>query len=134
RSGPFASTSRNYDELPAVYFVDSGRGVTRRRQGGFPEQFPGCFIESSKLALIVRGANENQAARGDHRTAVVFTAGIAHSLGSQLGILSQRRFPGNLAGIEIDRIQCSPWRLHCGVSVRVEKLVIAVVCVGHVER
>ena len=87
-----------------------------------------------KFAVAVRRANEDEAASRDHGAAVILASRVANSLGHKLGILTERNFPGNLTGIEVNRVERAPGRFHGRVAVRIKKFVIAIRGVFQSER
>ncbi len=75
---------------------------------------------------------KTKSAGGHDRAAKVFGSGLRHAAGLQLGIFSQRHAPGELARVEIDRIEHSPGRLDCRVALVIAKLHVPRVAVGAV--
>ena len=121
RRAVLAAAARDDDVLPAVDHVGRRRRVAGRGQRRLPEQLAGQLVVGAELLVEVRRADEQQAARGDDRAAVVVAAGVGQPLRGQLGILAERDLPADRAGVEIDRVQRAPRRRDRRIAVRIEQ-------------
>ena len=74
---------------------------------------------------MVGGSDEDEAAGGDHRPAVVLGPRVPEPLGGQFGKFSQGNLPGEFAPVQIDGRQRAPRGLDARISVRVQQLVVA---------
>src|ERR1700733_8176602 len=83
------------------------------------------FIEDS-------GSNEQQTSRGDDRTAVVIRCGGGNAFGDQLRIFTEWNLPQILAGVHVDRAECSPGRCCRRIIFGIKKSTKADGLVGHV--
>ena len=92
---------------------------------GFPEQFSAVLVEGAQLPVEIGRGDKHQPARGHDRSAVVFASRVFHPLGSEFRIFAERNFPGILARVQVDRVQCSPGRSDGGIAVGIQELVVA---------
>src|SRR5207247_7772742 len=107
--------------LASGHFVHRRGGIASRGERGLPEQFSGMFVESVELSVVSGRADEEQASSGDYRPSVILASRVAHALSDKFGKLAERDFPDDLAGIEADRVQGAPWRLHSWITIGVEE-------------
>src|SRR5690606_41069754 len=105
------TVAREHDEkLPTVYFIHRGRRIRRERANRFPQQLARQHVERAQLTIVVRRADEQEAAFRDDRTAVVLAARVLHPLRDGLGEFAAGRPPNLRARGERDRGQPAPWR------------------------
>src|SRR6266566_3077281 len=72
----FAAACGNHDKLAAVCFIAGRSCVSGEGKRGFPEELAGGFVVGAEFFVEVRGADEEKAAGGDDRAAIVFCAGV----------------------------------------------------------
>src|ERR1700686_4489235 len=78
------SASRSdYHKLFPIHLIRDRGGIAREGQGRLPQERASALVESAKLLVKIRGADEDQASCGHHRAPIVFCAGIFLSLGCQ---------------------------------------------------
>src|SRR5260370_27270520 len=118
--------ARCYDpELAAVYFIRGGSGVAGEGEGHFPKQLTGGFIEGAEFFVEVGRSDEQQPARSDDRTTVILRASVLLAFRHKFRVLTQRNFPDIFARVQIDGIQRAPGSSDCGITLQVNKVVVA---------
>src|SRR5438105_8641850 len=75
-----ASARGDDHELPPPDLVGRGGGVARGGQRRLPQQAAGRLVEGVELLVVARGADEHEASRGHHGTAIVLAARPRHPL------------------------------------------------------
>jgi hypothetical protein len=130
----FASAGGDDHILTTVHFVSGGSGVARERQRGLPQQSASGFIESAKFFVEAGGADEDQAAGGYDGAAVIFGAGIFHSLHSEFREFAEVDAPEVLTGGEIDGVEGAPGRGDGGIAVGIEEAAIPGEAIFHSEK
>ena len=119
-------TGGNDDELAAAGRVSRRCRVPGRGHGRFPQQRAGGLVEGTELPVFDRRADEDETAGGHDRSAVVFAAGVLQSARGQRRILAKRNLPGVLAGVQVDRAQCSTRRGDRRVTIGVQPAMVRV--------
>ena len=79
-----------------------------------------------KLPVEIRGADEQEAAGGDDRSAVVVAAGVRQPFRGQLREFAEGNLPADRPGVEIDGAERAPWRGNRRVSVGIAEQRLAV--------
>src|SRR5687767_8627984 len=116
-AGPSVTAKRrNHNVLFAVHLVGDRRRIAGVHHHRLPQQLAGVLVEGAEFLVIVRCPDEQQAAGGHDRPAVVLGAGVLEPLRGELGILAERDFPGVLTSVQVDRIQRPPRRRDRGVA------------------
>src|SRR5262245_56680139 len=85
-----------------------------------PEFGAGIGVEGADL-LVAGAARDHQPAGCDQATAEVCLAGLRHPVGCELGVLSERYFPGDFARIKVEAIEGAPRGLRAGVAFGVDE-------------
>src|SRR5215475_13353580 len=81
RTEIFATTGGNYHKLPSADFIRNRCGVSAERQRCLPQQFPGCFVERTKLFVEYTRSDEQKPTVSNQRSAIIFCTGIGTTLG-----------------------------------------------------
>ena len=104
---------------------------SRLRAARLPQDLPGLLVERAEF-LVLRRADEHEAAGGHDRSAVILGPRLRASALHQLGQLAKRHLPCDFALVEVDGIERAPRRFHRRVAVGIEEPVIARRRVGNV--
>src|SRR5690606_844779 len=116
------AAGRDYDVLPPVDLVRGRGGVASGRKVGLPEDLARPFVEGAEL-LVRRGTDEDQAAGGHGRPAVVLCPRSRDSPRRQLLELAERHCPQVFTGVQVDGVERSPGRLDGRIALRIEEAV-----------
>ena len=120
-----AAPARGDDHvLLAVNRVRAGRRVPASGKLVFEQNLAGTGVERAEL-LVLRGAEEEQAALGDDRTADIERTGPLDAAGVEFGVLTDRPPPAVVAGGQVQTQQFAPRGLGSGVAVLVHEERIA---------
>ncbi len=90
-------------------------GAVQRQLGG-PELGAVFRIEGADF-FVARAGAEDEAAGGHHGAAEVLLAGLGHAFRGEFGVLAERHFPDDFAGVEVEAIQRAPRRVAAGVAL-----------------
>src|SRR5260370_2946032 len=82
-------------------------------------------MEGAYFFVEVGCAKNEPPAGGDGGPAVIFCAGVLLSLRSEFRVFTEWNFPDIFSGVQINGVQSAPGRSDGGISIRVEKLVVA---------
>src|SRR5258708_24239663 len=87
-----------------------------------------------EFLVVIGGADKKKSATGREGAAIIFGSGVMQASRSEFGILTKRNFPEIFAGIEVDGVQCAPWSSHRGITIGIEKAVVAGEVIFHGRR
>src|SRR5260370_33816525 len=82
-------------------------------------------MEGAYFFVEVGCAKNEPPAGGDGGPAVISCAGFLLSLRSEFRVFTEWNFPDIFSGVQINGVQSAPGRSEGGISIRVEKLVVA---------
>src|SRR5260370_6416903 len=116
RLGIVAAASGDDHVRTAGEGVGPGRGVAGEGERGLPKQGAGGFVEGAELFVKAGGADEDETAGGDDRSAIIFRAGIFHSLGGEFWKFAELDVPEVFAGFAADGVKRAPGRRDVGIA------------------
>ena len=106
-----AAAGHDRDVLPtAPAQVRDRHSAAVLREVGDPQHFSRARVQRAEPG-VHRGANEYQSARRRDRTAPIRAPVGGHPLRLELLEGAQRHFPGDIAGVDVDRAHLTPRRL-----------------------
>src|SRR5579864_4421762 len=114
----------NHHVLLVVHFVGARTRVAARLELGVPESFAGRLVEGAEF-LVLRGGDEHKSPGGNQRSTDVLRAGRRNATRGEFPMFSQDNLPDDAALVQVDRRELSPGRLDGGVTLLIDKAVVA---------